>query len=135
MTTEELTTEEARGLAQRWAVRQRAAALLLKVAEVQVAAAESFERGDFMAGAAQTAVSAQGFATGAKVLTEIGPLDTERLFGWVRRRMASIIAGPPGPTASVGTLLREAIADTIADDLDITAEQARTLCESAGWPS
>lgn len=102
MTTEELTTEEARGLAQRWAVRQRAAALLLKVAEV---------------------------------LTEIGPVDTERLFGWVRRRMASIIAGPPGPTASVGTLLREAIADTIADDLDITAEQARTLCESAGWPS
>jgi len=68
--------------------------------------------------------------------------DLVSLLGWVRRRMAAyVFQGISLPTNLDARKplrplheLRGHVVDAIADDLHITMQDARALCEAAGWP-
>jgi hypothetical protein len=67
--------------------------------------------------------------------------DRKRLESWVRERMAAEVETMLGVWAECGgheitrNEAHEAISHAVKMDLELTPEQARDICEAAGWPS
>ncbi len=112
-----------RGLSRRWSVGD--GLLITTTAEEWANAQALADRGH-----ADYQGTAEGEGRpGAWLVAPLSGYDLEALHGWVRRAMASGLGLVPGKAS------RDSLALVVSLALALTVDDARSLCELAGWPS